>query len=905
MNNKKLKVAASPALVAHTETGGPAHAYDATRLPFVFLLRKEVFTPNERLDNPLSLELIFQQVIADVLAPKRHVRISEAEQKDMHAFLNERGIVAGSKTANKDDKLTVIERARKWSDYFTRHYPVRLAGPTEANTTHALAVGDTCVSLIRQTKKLIAQTGEWAINTAHDFKVAYSDINFESWKPGNNKLVATVQGKLYTLLSRSVNNILGSIESYLIACEADAKFVLSTKQYQVRDATLLSFPANVVIALGTKKDIDAGWYYGSYGGKTGAFPADYVVPIVGAPTEQAVDQARRAEIRRMTSSGSLKRPLLAPGRSQTQLSPLSEGASIKSSMGTGAVATAAAGTTTLVAGSGRTRVALPDEEILSQGKYSMMQFAKEHFRLGQEKYEMQRNLDGSIRGTIRKLNTAPKTKKKKGKEANLAWSWSELAELVKFSKSPIQASLLLMDDSQTGLNKLALECFIAIMKFMGDYMAKGKTEIDIVHFLLLASQKHLELRDEIYCQMIKQTTNNKSERADSAARGWRLLLILTAFIQPSDTLERYLRAYLQNTAFNKDREFQDQAIICLRNLRHTLKFGGRKIFPDSAEMHAVLAGKYTKIQKLFLPGDRTKSIKIHAVTSVLDVVRQMCEKMEVSAFSEYGIYICTQTSEHGTLLQGCDYILDTTTILEKKALPYRLYFRKVMWFTPEKFDNSLYASMLFDQILNTFKHGYLLQASKLTQEYLTGEFAELIALQHIAVSPQPSVDELFEQFRGYMPATIFGKMMEQEWSRALSAKYMEVSGLYTATSAKVRFLTILSSYELFGYRFFLLDSISDPRVPGQAFLAIGRSGISFLDVRTKEKILSYSFNEIVSTRRLGSRATGKHFVDLKLGNLMVQRVTRCETRQGTEVTAIIASYITAYVDEHRIKGGGK
>ena len=33
---------------------------------------------------------------------------------------------------------------------------------------------------------------------------------------------------------------------------------------------------------------------------------------------------------------------------------------------------------------------------------------------------------------------------------------------------------------------------------------------------------------------------------------------------------------------------------------------------------------------------------------------------------------------------------------------------------------------------------------------------------------------------------------------------------------------------------------------------------------------------------------------------MVQRVTRCETRQGMEITTIISSYIRALVDEQRI-----
>lgn len=57
-------------------------------------------------------------------------------------------------------------------------------------------------------------------------------------------------------------------------------------------------------------------------------------------------------------------------------------------------------------------------------------------------------------------------------------------DLVKFSKSPIEASLLRLETSE--LNKLALECFLAIMRYMGDYpMTKGQTEVDSVYSLLM------------------------------------------------------------------------------------------------------------------------------------------------------------------------------------------------------------------------------------------------------------------------------------------------------------------------------------------------------------------------------------------------------------------------------------
>lgn len=78
---------------------------------------------------------------------------------------------------------------------------------------------------------------------------------------------------------------------------------------------------------------------------------------------------------------------------------------------------------------------------------------------------------------------------KKGKERDppspgADWTWKEQVDLVKFSKSPIGASLLKLDSPD--LNKLALECFASIMKYMGDYpMAKGQTEVDCVYTILM------------------------------------------------------------------------------------------------------------------------------------------------------------------------------------------------------------------------------------------------------------------------------------------------------------------------------------------------------------------------------------------------------------------------------------
>ena len=108
------------------------------------------------------------------------------------------------------------------------------------------------------------------------------------------------------------------------------------------------------------------------------------------------------------------------------------------------------------------------------------------------RFEMLRHDDvNSLRPDSNNVSKSEK-KKSKGKKskerpdtsAGSDWTWKEQVDLVKFTKSPIQASLLQLESND--LNKLALECFLSIMKYMGDYpMAKGQSEVDSVYTILM------------------------------------------------------------------------------------------------------------------------------------------------------------------------------------------------------------------------------------------------------------------------------------------------------------------------------------------------------------------------------------------------------------------------------------
>ena len=94
------------------------------------------------------------------------------------------------------------------------------------------------------------------------------------------------------------------------------------------------------------------------------------------------------------------------------------------------------------------------------------------------------------------------------------------------------------------------------MRFMGDYpLAKNQKDIDCIYFLLQALHHHAEMCDEIYCQLMKQTTNNKSTKVDSCLKGWRLMAILCAYYKSSELLRPYLFKYLENNATDSKRPY--------------------------------------------------------------------------------------------------------------------------------------------------------------------------------------------------------------------------------------------------------------------------------------------------------------------------------------------------------------
>uniref|UniRef100_A0A4W4EFG4 MyTH4 domain-containing protein n=1 Tax=Electrophorus electricus TaxID=8005 RepID=A0A4W4EFG4_ELEEL len=317
------------------------------------------------------------------------------------------------------------------------------------------------------------------------------------------------------------------------------------------------------------------------------------------------------------------------------------------------------------------------------------------------------------------------------------------------------------------------------MKFMGDYPMKGQTEQDIINTILNLSGEYGLMRDEVYCQVLKQITGNTSSKMDSCQRGWRLLYILTAYYRCSEVLKPYLLRYLQDACASSGVHFQGIAKACEQNLRKTFQYGGRNKHPNSMELKAMMAGRSSKRQLFLLPGGIERHLKIKTCSVALDAIEELCYEMGLNrqeAMDEYAIFVVTHRGQNVRPLNKREYILDIATEAEPIDSNYSLWFRRVIWNQPLKFDNELGVTVHYNQVAPDYLKGLLdvVLQGKVSEQQLQ-QVSKLAALQHRAKESVglPTIGEVLE----CIPTQLYGLQRPQQWLNMVTQHMQQVQPL--------------------------------------------------------------------------------------------------------------------------------
>lgn len=211
-------------------------------------------------------------------------------------------------------------------------------------------------------------------------------------------------------------------------------------------------------------------------------------------------------------------------------------------------------------------------------------------------------------------------------------------------------------------------------------------------------------RDEIFCQICKQLTNNPSKA--SHARGWILLSLCVGCFPPSDKFLNYLRAFIRSGP-------PGYAPYCEGRLNRTFKNGARTQPPSWLELQAT-KNKDPIILQITFMDNSSQTVEVDSATTSEEICKQISTTLNLKDIFGFSLFI-TLFDKVMSLGSDADHIMDAISQCEQyakelgkaeRSAPWKLFFRKEIftpWHNPA--EDPVATNLIYHQIIRGMKHG--------------------------------------------------------------------------------------------------------------------------------------------------------------------------------------------------------
>ncbi|XP_068439610.1 unconventional myosin-XVB [Clinocottus analis] len=795
--------------------------FSYSNMPGKLFLRKEVFYPKEMFNQPYILNLLCEQIMRDTYSDSC-VRISREERRKMKDLLANFNVGMSISTIQNDGmKKRIVMAARdNWENYFIRLFPVKLG----RGDAEVLGVSHRGFRLLKVVRASGINPKQLRLLASYSFAELLS-VDLQ----GADTVELELVKERLVLQSSRAPQITAMIQFFLQELIRDSCHVVALKSFVTGDKSLLSFSKGDIIKLQPMEGLQTGWRFGTMGGRSGLFADDLTQPS-SAPDYHCLPLDRREDKRKSmrgaTPAGPPKGP--SPGPISRPL---------------GSVDPELLGKEALVQRADQSSIqgSFHELETLSV----MAEFAMKYFRVG---------------------------------ATSLAASGRYFAEVVQHTEVPIQESLILYNDPD--INELSVQCFMNLMQFMGDIpMTKKNTQTDCLsHILLLGKEKEL-LRDEIYCQVIKQTTNNPTKSV--CTLGWRLFNLMTGFFPCSGTLQPHVTRHLLDISQDYEHPYQELACVCQENLHRSLSFGGRRNIPSHVEMEAILAGKTSRRIPIQLPGGVDFPIRIRSFSMAADVLTEFCKEMGITEIKEFSILANRNHDGIVRPLHPEEYLFDF--LLDDGSIFFSL--RRLMWRNPLSYNSDLYVEFHYQQLLAEYLSGRLVLTTAAGGPSSVQQIAELSALQHLAQDRRHQLS--LPEMKEYLPSQ-HGLSSTAEEIHTFCLGQIAAMQL-SPQDAKIQFIEILSTMPLFGSNTFLAQKVSQRGCPSPCMVSISQEGVLFLNPKTQERAFLIPLADVQSMCTIRPKKQGKvPAVDINYSNPGQKKKVTIHLKQAKELCHTLA-----------------
>ncbi|XP_044877190.1 unconventional myosin-VIIa isoform X2 [Mauremys mutica] len=470
-----------------------------------------------------------------------------------------------------------------------------------------------------------------------------------------------------------------------------------------------------------------------------------------------------------------------------------------------------------------------------------------------------------------------------------------------YTREPIKQPLLKKILGSEELSQEACMAFIAVLKYMGDYPSKRTRSVnELTDQIFEGALKAEPLKDEIYCQILKQLTDNHIKYSEE--KGWELLWLCTGLFPPSNVLLPHVQRFLQS------RKHHPLATDCIQRLQKALRNGSRKYPPHLVEVEAIQHKTTQIFHKVYFPDDTDEAFEVESSTKAKDFCQNISSRLLLKSSEGFSLFV--KISDKVISVPEGDFFFDFVRHLTdwiKKARPakdgivpsltYQVFFMKKLWTNTIPGKDSMADSIFhYYQELPKYLRGY----HKCTRE----EVLQLAALIYRVKfeddkSYFPSIPKLLKEL---VPQDLLRQLSPDDWKRSIVAYFNKHAGK-TREEAKLAFLKIVFKWPTFGSAFFEVKQTTEPNYPEILLIAINKHGVSLIDPKTKDILTTHPFTKI------SNWSSGNTYFHITIGNLVRGSKLLCETSLGYKMDDLLTSYIsqmlTAMSKQRSAKGSSK